>query len=97
MNGRNNAAGGLLLTIIWLVTAAAALVLTVVYLDRLQKLYAKADQEIALRAEEAVVKADNTYNAPTFDKDVSTADNAETSEDPAAGGLQAAPSPASGR
>ncbi len=33
------------LTVIWLITAAMVLILTVVYLERLQKLYAQVDQE----------------------------------------------------
>lgn len=35
----------MVLTVIWLVTAAAALILTVVYLERLQKLYDRIDNE----------------------------------------------------
>ncbi|MBO4415774.1 MAG: polysaccharide deacetylase family protein [Lachnospiraceae bacterium] len=38
------------LTVIWLITAAMVLILTVVYLERLQKLYAKADQDNAQKA-----------------------------------------------
>ena len=41
---RRSALSGTVLTVVWLVTAAAALILTVVYLNRLQELYAQADQ-----------------------------------------------------
>ena len=42
---RRKAASGMVLTVIWLITAAAALILTVVYFERLQKLYDKVDRE----------------------------------------------------
>ena len=44
MERRKNALSSTVLTVIWMATAAAALILTVVYLNRLQELYAKADQ-----------------------------------------------------
>ena len=52
MNGRGNAARGTILTVIWLITAAVALILTVVYFDKLQKLYTEADRQVLAREAE---------------------------------------------
>ncbi len=63
------------LTVIWLVTAAAALILTVVYFERLQKLYDKVDREnIQMQAaRNTSVNADAAVNETGSDTRVSLA------------------------
>ncbi len=63
------------MTVIWLVTAAAALILTVVYFERLQKLYDKVDREnIQMQAaRNTSVNADAAVNETGSDTRVSLA------------------------
>ncbi|MBR4725176.1 MAG: polysaccharide deacetylase family protein [Lachnospiraceae bacterium] len=71
MERGKNALSSTVLTVIWLITAAAALILTVVYLNRLQELYAKADQ-----VNENIVAGENAGdNATDVAQDTGVANN----------------------
>ena len=67
MSGRGSAARGMILTVIWLTTAAVALILTVVYFEKLQRLYANADEQISVVSARAAQAEDKEVrNTPSL-------------------------------